>query len=194
MLRAILTGDYFPASLLPLLLMRVRSDHHLDSVRAALIKGLLIRRMRIQRRLPKRPDGNFQEDYLVRTDPNDTNDARQLGRLFAILERAQLAALGDEVNTTVKDKFLGAAAATPARVFPGILKNAQNHLKRLRNGHSDATWIKDAQHARRVGAALDRDIGRLWGSFEKGVSQQHSNEEQGLCLYRLLPGTVRREK
>ena len=178
--RAILTGGNFPASLLSLLLMRVRGDHHLDHVRVALIKALLVRRMRRDSRLPKHPNGQFQEDYLVRTDPNDPNEARRLGRLFAVFERAQLAALGDGINATVKDKFLGAAAATPARVFPGILKNAQNHLKRLRNGHSDAAWIKDAQHARRVGAALDRDIGRLWASFENGISEQHSNEEQGL--------------
>lgn len=178
--RAIITGDNFPASLLPLLLMRIRSDQYLDRIRVALIKGLIIRRMRFQRRLPKRPDGTFQEDYLVRTDPNDPNDARRLGRLFAVIERAQLAALGNDVNATVKDKFLGAAAATPARIFPGILKNAQNHLRRLRNGHSDADWIKDSQHARRVGFALDRDIGRLSGSFESGFTEQHSNEEQGL--------------
>jgi CRISPR-associated protein Csd1 len=183
LLRAILTNGNYPQSLLPLLLMRIRSDRHVDHVRVALIKALIVRRMRKETRLPLRPDGTFQEDYLVRSDPNDPNPARRLGRLFALIERTQLASLGDEVNVTVKDKFLGAAAATPARVFPGLLMNAQAHLKRLRNGHSDAKkWIKDAEHARHVGRRLDRDIGLIWGTFNEGVPAQHSNEEQGLFL------------
>ena len=182
LLRAILTGSRFPGSLLSLLLLRVRSDHLLDSARIALIKGLIVRAMRIEERLPLKPDGKPREDYLVRSDPDDPNDARRLGRLFAVIERAQLAALGDNINATVKDKFLSAAAATPQQVFVGILKNAENHIKRLRNGNSDASWITDAKHARAVAAALNRDIGNLWGSFPNGAPKQHSIEEQGLFL------------
>lgn len=182
LLRSILTGARFPGSLLSLLLLRVRSDHVLESVRVSLIKGLIVRGMRLDGRLPANPDGTPKEDYLVRSDPNDPNPARRLGRLFAVIERAQLAALGEEINATVKDKFLSAAAATPQLVFVGLLKNAHNHLKRLRNGHSDATWIKDAAHARRVGAGLSRDIAKLWGTLGENVPKQHSIEEQGLFL------------
>jgi len=182
LLRAILTGTRFPGSLLSLLLLRVRSDHVLDSVRIALIKGIIVRAMRLDGRLPKNAGGTPKEEYLVRSDPNDPNPARRLGRLFAVIERAQLAALGQDINATVKDKFLSAAAATPQQVFVGILKNAENHTKRLRNGHSDAKWIKDASHARRVGASLSRDIGELWGTFHDGVPRQHTIEEQGLFL------------
>ncbi|HVZ30167.1 MAG TPA: type I-C CRISPR-associated protein Cas8c/Csd1 [Asticcacaulis sp.] len=180
LLRAILTGGRFPSGLLSHLLMRIRSDHVLDSVRVALIKALLVRDMRLSGLLPESTDGKPKEEYLMRSQPDDPNPARRLGRLFALIERAQLAALGDEINATVKDKFLGAAAATPSAIFTGILKNAQHHLKRLRNGHSDAKWIKDAALARRVAAALDRDIGRLWATFNDGLAEQHSNEEQGL--------------
>lgn len=182
LLRAILTGDNFPNSLLPLLLMRIRADHHLDSVRVGLLKGLIVRPLRKAGKLPKRADGTIQEDYLVRSDPNDPNPARRLGRLFALIERTQLASLGDEVNVTVKDKYLGAAAATPAQVFVSIHDNAQHHLKRLRNGHSDAKWIKDAQQARRVSAGLQRDIGRIWATFNDGLPAQHSTDEQAFFL------------
>jgi len=181
--RSILTGSRFPGTLLSLLLLRVRSDHVLDSIRIALIKGVIARNARLEKRLPKRPDGTMMENYLMRSDPNDPNPARRAGRLFAIIERAQLASLGDNVNSTVKDKFLGAAAATPQRVFPRLLENAErHHIKRLRNGHSDADWIKDADHARGVGAALARDMGRLAATFGDGWPQQHSSEEQGLFL------------
>jgi CRISPR-associated protein Csd1 len=180
--RAILMDGRFPGALLSALIMRVRTDHLLDSTRVSLIKAIIVRAMRIERRLPQSENGSPKEDYLVRSDPDDPNSARRLGRLFAVLERAQRAALGEEINTTIKDKFLGAAAATPQQVFVGLIKLSQHHLKRLRNGHSDASWIKDALHARRVGAGLERDIGRLWASFNDGAPAQHSAEEQGLFL------------
>lgn len=178
--RAILTGGRFPSTLLSHLIMRIRSDHLLDSIRIALVKCLIVRQMRIEKRLPKRPDGTQMEEYLVRSDPDDPTPARRLGRLFALLEKAQLAALGDEINSTVKDKFIGAAAATPQQIFPSLIAKAQHHFKRLRNGHSDASWIKDAQHARRVGAGLERDVGMLWASINVSVPAQHSSEDQGL--------------
>jgi CRISPR-associated protein Csd1 len=174
--RAILTGDRFPRALLAQILMRVRSDHLLDSLRISMIKAVIVRDMRKEGRLPK-------EDYLVRSDPDDPNPARRLGKLFALIERAQLAALGDKVNTTVKDKYLSACAITPAQVFSKLILNAEeHHLKRLRNGHSDADWIKDADHARKVGAAINRDMGRLAATFSNSFPKQHSDEEQGFFL------------
>lgn len=174
--RTILTGDRFPRALLAQILMRVRSDHLLDSLRISMIKAVIVRDMRKEGRLPK-------EDYLVRSDPDDPNPARRLGKLFALIERAQLAALGDKVNTTVKDKYLSACAITPAQIFSKLILNAEeHHLKRLRNGHSDADWIKDAEHARRVGATINREIGRLAATFADSFPKQHSDEEQGFFL------------
>lgn len=182
-LRAIITGGRFPRALLGLLILRLRSDHVLDRIRLSLIKGLILRDMRLDGKLPKNADGSHNKDYLMRSDPDDPNPARRLGRLFALIERAQLAALGDGINATVKDKFLSAAAATPGRVFPNLLMNAESHhLKRLRNGHSGADWIKDADHAKRVAAGLGRDIGQLWASLSDTAAMQHSTEEQGLFL------------
>jgi CRISPR-associated protein Csd1 len=173
--RAVLSGGRYPGSLLSTLVMRIRTDGYLGRLRVPLIKATLVRAMRLENRLP-------QEDYLVRSDPNDPNVARRLGRLFAVLERAQLTALGGDINTTIKDKFLGAAAATPGQVFVGLLKNAQHHTKRLRNGHSDAKWIKDSSHARRAGFGIERDIGAICGTLTDGFPQQHSIEDQGLFL------------
>ena len=174
--RSILTGDRFPRALLAQTLMRIRSDHHLDRIRVALIKAVIVRDMRKEGRLPK-------EDYLVRSDPDDPNPARRLGKLFAIIERAQRAALGDDINTNVRDKYLASAAATPAQVMSKLIMYAeQHHIKRLRNGHSDAKWIKDSEHAKRVGRGIGADLGRLAASFQEGFPAQHSDEEQGLFL------------
>jgi CRISPR-associated protein Csd1 len=173
LMRAILSGGRYPGALLANLVMRVRTDHHINRLRVSLIKAALVRAWRIDGKLP-------EEDYLVRSDPNDPNPARRLGRLFAVLERAQLAALGDGINATIKDKYIGSAAATPALVFPFLVKNANHHTARLRRGHADANWIEDAQHAKRVGMGLERDIGRLWGAFDEGLPPQLSTTEQGL--------------
>jgi CRISPR-associated protein Csd1 len=173
LMRAILTGGRYPAALLANLVMRIRTDHYINRLRVSLIKAAVVRAWRIDGKLPT-------EDYLVRSDPNDPNPARRLGRLFAVLERAQLAALGDNINATIKDKYIGSAAATPGLVFPFLVKNANHHTARLRRGHADAGWIQDAQHARRVGMGLERDIGRLWGAFNDGLPPQLSTTEQGL--------------
>lgn len=183
LLRAALTGARFPASLLSLLLMRVRGDGFLDSTRVALIKAVIVRAMRLDGRLPSDPDGSPKEEYLMRSDPDDPNPARRLGRLFAVIERAQLAALGDGINATVADKYLGAASATPGRVMPALVLAAESHhIKRLRNGHSDATWIENSDQARRMAESLKRDIGRLAAQFTEGFPMQLSSEEQGLFL------------
>ncbi|MBX9592300.1 MAG: type I-C CRISPR-associated protein Cas8c/Csd1 [Hyphomonadaceae bacterium] len=173
LMRAILSGGRYPGALLANLVMRIRADHHLNRLRVSLIKAVIVRTMRIDGRLAT-------EDYLVRTDPDDPNPARRLGRLFAVLERAQLAALGENLNATIKDKYIGSAAATPAQVFTFLVKNAQHHTARLRRGHADADWIEDPKHARRVGMGLERDIARLWGSFNNGLPSQLSTTDQGL--------------
>jgi len=57
-----------------------------------------------------------------------------LGRLFAVLERAQLDALG-KVNTTIKDRFFSSASATPASVFPRLIRLSQHHIEKSEYGH-----------------------------------------------------------
>lgn len=184
---SVLTGSRFPGAVLSILLVRIRADGVLDRLRIMLIKAVLVRTRRLEHRLPKDEHGKWVEDYLVRADPDDPNPARRLGRLFALIERAQSAALGENINATVRDKFLSAAAVAPAQILPKLVQNAiEHHLKRLRNGHSDAEWIFKAENpkekARKVGSALDYKIGRLWASFTDGLPAQLSNEEQGLFL------------
>ena len=59
------------------------------------------------------------------------------GRLLALLEQAQAAALGNP-NTTLVDRFYGSASSTPASVFGLLLKNAQAHLSKLRHEREGA--------------------------------------------------------
>lgn len=63
-------------------------------------------------------------------DPANTNIGYRLGRLFATLERAQESA-SPGINTTIRDRFYGAASATPVTVFPQLMKLKNHHLAKL---------------------------------------------------------------
>jgi CRISPR-associated protein Csd1 len=77
----------------------------------------------------------------VSLDRDNPNEAYQLGRLFAILETTQRMALGKKVNATIRDRYFGAASATPASVFPLLLRGVQNHLGKLRK-EGKGGWIE----------------------------------------------------
>lgn len=123
MARAILAGTAYPQSLLDVLVMRMRADHDVSGIRAALCKAVLARRSRMQ---------SHDRSPPVSLDTANKDSGYVLGRLFSLLENAQRAALGDKLNATIRDRYYGAASATPASVFPVLLRNAQNHLGRLR--------------------------------------------------------------
>lgn len=65
-------------------------------------------------------------------DMQSTQPGYLLGRLFAVLEYVQRSALGGQVNATIRDRYYGAASATPASIFPVLLRNTQNHMGKLR--------------------------------------------------------------
>lgn len=123
LLRAILTGNRYPGSLLANLVMRMRADGDVSGIRVALCKAVLARNLRAQ---------SSQEEIPVSLDTQSTQPAYLLGRLFAVLEYVQRSALGGQVNATIRDRYYGAASATPASIFPVLLRNTQNHLGKLR--------------------------------------------------------------
>jgi CRISPR-associated protein Csd1 len=125
LMQAILNGTPYPRSLLATLLMRMRSDGHISGIRVALCKAILAREQRL---------GLYrhEQELPVSLDPNSTHPGYRLGRLFAVLENIQRTALGKDLNATIRDRYYGAASATPATVFPMLLRNTQNHLSKIR--------------------------------------------------------------
>lgn len=65
-------------------------------------------------------------------DTENADPGYLLGRLFAALENIQRAALGRDINATIRDRYYGAASATPGSIFPVLVRNAQHHLSRVR--------------------------------------------------------------
>ena len=55
----------------------------------------------------------------------------QLGRLFAVLEKMQEEAYGGKLNSTIRDRYFGAASATPSTVFPRLLRLHAHHLNKI---------------------------------------------------------------
>lgn len=125
MLRAVLTGGLYPRSLLANTVMRIRSDGSVSGDRVAICKGILTREQRLLQH-------HAQGVIPVSLDKETVQPGYLLGRLFAVLEYAQRAALGGNVNATIRDRFYGAASATPARIFPVLLRNTQNHMAKVR--------------------------------------------------------------
>jgi CRISPR-associated protein Csd1 len=115
--RAILTGTLYPQNLLPVVLERIRAEHNVTYFRAALLKAYLMRNKRME--------------VPVSLDLNRTDRPYLLGRLFAVLEKAQEEAIPG-ANATIKDRYLAAAAATPGQVFHMLLKNSANHIGKLK--------------------------------------------------------------
>lgn len=117
-MRAILTGTPYPLTLMSSVLMRIRPGGQITDLRAAILKAVLTR--------------NFTMEVPVALDPAHTNKGYILGRLFAVYEEIQRAALGGNVNATIKDKFYGAASASPQKVFRTLDSGSQNHFSKLR--------------------------------------------------------------
>ncbi len=64
-------------------------------------------------------------------DAASLNVPYRLGRLFATLEKLQEEALPG-TNATIRDRFFGAASATPITVFPRLIRGAQPHLAKVK--------------------------------------------------------------
>jgi CRISPR-associated protein Csd1 len=119
-MRTILTGTSYPLTLLSTVLMRIRADGDVNALRVGILKALLVRNYR-----------KTEREAPVSFDPENTNKGYLLGRLFAAYEQVQSAALGRNVNATIKDKFYGAASAQPRKVFPLLDRGSANHLSKV---------------------------------------------------------------
>ena len=145
-MRALLTGSRFPQSLLSTLLSRMRADHGSNNrwdmgQRASLIKACLVRNLQSTR--------ESEIDVALNRDNNCVGYL--LGRLFAVMERAQSEALGT-TNATIRDKYIGSASVTPARVMPTLMHGCQNHLSDLRKKKPGLNVILEKE--------LDEIVGR----------------------------------
>ncbi len=126
--RAILTGAPYPRALLAGVIARCRIEGLADSQTRHDFRQAQHRRCAVIRACLSRSHPDLE--VPVSLDENSQSTPYNLGRLFAVLERIQENALGD-INTTIKDRYFGAAGCTPATVFPRLLRLAQHHVNKI---------------------------------------------------------------
>lgn len=161
MMQSILTGRLYPRLLLLGVMNRLHADHDTDSIkqneypRMALLKAYLNRNYRITK------NQNFRE-VKETMDEKNTNTAYRLGRAFAVLEKVQRDALGENINSTIRDRYFTSASTRPATVFPGLITRAQHHITKAE-----------------YGAVRDKLLGEILEPVN-GFPRIQSLEEQGL--------------
>ncbi|HRO51825.1 MAG TPA: type I-C CRISPR-associated protein Cas8c/Csd1 [Alicycliphilus sp.] len=138
---AVLDGENapYPRLWLNAAVGRLRADHGIEPyvqqqrmyAQLAAIKACLNRQIRLHPREEK--------EFLPMLDPDNTHPAYRLGRLFAVLEKAQEEA-SPGLNATIRDRYYGAASSTPVAVFTTLLRLKNAHLKKLSPGR--AQWFE----------------------------------------------------
>jgi hypothetical protein len=68
---------------------------------------------------------------MTHTSEIQSHPAYKCGRLLAVIERIQSAAIGNP-NATLTDRYYGSASTAPASVFGVLLRMTQPHLSKLR--------------------------------------------------------------
>lgn len=174
-LKAIITNGRYPAALYQGVLGRIRSeqgatnkDKKVEQItrgRAAIIKAYLIRNTNIN-----------EEEITVALNENSNNIAYTLGRTFSVLEQIQEAAY-EKINTTIKDRYFNAACATPASIFPILLKLKNSHIRKLESGGKSKGMIVNFEKL--LGSLQDKIV---ISENESAYPKRLSLEDQGLFI------------
>ena len=119
-LQAILSDARYPASLYTDVLIRIRAEQgNVTWGRAGIIKAYLIR------------NGNWKEgENYMGLNEESRETAYVLGRLFSVLESIQMDA-NPGIKATIRDRYFNSACATPASIFPVLIKLKNSHMKKL---------------------------------------------------------------
>ncbi|GAA3401723.1 type I-C CRISPR-associated protein Cas8c/Csd1 [Paenibacillus hodogayensis] len=128
LLRAVIQGKAYPLSLFTMIINRIRADGTVNHLRVSIVKAYLSRYSRIFR------NDHLKEELTVELNSQAQEPAYRLGRLFAVLEKAQQEAASGKLNATIKDRYFGAASSNPGAVFPILLKLSQHHMSKSRYG------------------------------------------------------------
>ncbi len=132
LMRSILEGVNYPSNLFNGVMYRIRADQakknkqtgkqiqNVNHLRSSILKAVLKR--------------NYKMEVPMSLDTENKDIAYLLGRLFAVLEKAQQDAIPG-AKSTIKDRFYGSAASMPESVFPRLLFLAQKHIEKADSGH-----------------------------------------------------------
>ncbi|RQD81877.1 MAG: type I-C CRISPR-associated protein Cas8c/Csd1 [Methanocalculus sp. MSAO_Arc2] len=136
LLRSILNDTPYPVQMYTAMVSRAKVERTMNAVRAGFIKAYLLR-------LARAGLTNLQEDMItVSLNEENQNVPYRLGRLFAVLEKAQTDT-NREMKSTINSKYFSSASTTPAVVFPVLLKLAQHHIAKSDWGYKTTQSIEE---------------------------------------------------
>lgn len=152
---AAIKGTKPPIWILNSVLKRVRSEESgLTPERASLIKLILNR--------------NNKGGVMIQEKLDTSNKATAYicGRIFAVLESIQRAALGKNINAGIRERFFSFASTSPSSAFGRLMKMSQNHLSKLKSEKPGFAVV------------LDKELQELFSNI-KEFPAVFSLEEQG---------------
>lgn len=126
-MRSVLQDLPYPEGLFQNALLRIHASQNdsdkrtrkVTRARAAIIRAYLLKNRHYS-----------EEDVTVELNEQRNETAYCLGRAFSILEQIQETANG---KATVTNRYIDSACATPATVFPTLLRLATAHLNKIEN-------------------------------------------------------------
>ena len=164
-LRSILMNTRYPATLHNGVTLRIRAEHEITRSRAAVIKAYLLKNYHY---LPIY--STLKEVLTVELNDSCNYQPYVLGRLFAVMEKIQLASADWKLNRTIKDSYFTSAAATPKNIYAKLFPLSEYHMKKL---------LRDKPGLANV---LGKEKGSLVGKLTAPIPPRFTPEETD-CFY-----------
>ena len=171
LLKSILMNTLYPTELFVQTEMRLRAENGLqmslkekcekERAKAAIIKAWLWKNVVKQSGKENHP---YKEALQMRLQDDTTYQPYVLGRIFAVLEKIQTAE--KDLNATIKDRYFNSACATPALVFPVLIKLSNAHQKSMKN---------EKEHIKYANL-----LGELYAKIDEEYPKQLSLQDQGI--------------
>ncbi len=173
LLDSMINGTKFPRVLLETTVRRIKTDSDtevnpfvkMNDRRIGILKACLNRNYL---------NNDNEEKIEMALNEKNENQAYLLGRLFAVLEKAQKDSAGGNLNKTIKDSYFSSACATPALIFPRLLSLAQAHIKKLEDGAQKYYQITIGDLLNRIADEFPDTLSvKEQGKFQIGYYQQN---------------------
>lgn len=126
----------YPATLFAACIRRIRAESGDKDKNAIRIARMAI----LKAFLSRINDKNKEIEIML--DKSNTNSGYLCGRLFAVLDRIQEDANG---ISSIRERYMNAASATPASVFSTILNLSLHHMEKLSNSGKKVFYEKMKQ-------------------------------------------------
>ena len=173
LMRAVLMNALYPAELFAQTEIRLRAEQNLDislterckkdRTKAAIIKAWLWKNVVEKSGNENHP---YKEALDVKLQEDTTYQPYVLGRIFAVLERIQTSE--KELNATIRDRYFNSACATPAMIFPILIKLSNNHQKSMKNEKEREKYVKLLE---KLYAKIDEEYPNHLSLQDQGIFQ-----------------------